>query len=109
MTFKFSDYYNDENICLSEERIRELLIDYLKKCGGECMKANLKILEQVFLGRDTELLFIQHEEGFEVSICIRKLQEPYYCNQLYKHFTNKENALAFFNEIKSMREQEETE
>lgn len=25
MSFKFSDYYNDENICLTEERIRELL------------------------------------------------------------------------------------
>ncbi|MGM0021276.1 hypothetical protein IGK80_002160 [Enterococcus sp. DIV0609] len=25
MSFKFSDYYNAENICLSEETIRELL------------------------------------------------------------------------------------
>lgn len=25
MGFKFSDYYNAENICLTEERIRELL------------------------------------------------------------------------------------
>ncbi|NBA57161.1 hypothetical protein [Enterococcus hirae] len=73
------------------------------------MKTNIKILERVFLGRDTEVLFIQHEEGFEVSICIRKLQKPYYCNQLYKHFKNEEKALAFFNEVKSMREQEEAE
>ncbi|EMF0091750.1 hypothetical protein EQ856_09110 [Enterococcus hirae] len=26
------------------------------------MKTNIKILERVFLGRDTEVLFIQHEE-----------------------------------------------
>ena len=26
MDFKFSDYYNAENICLSEEIIRELLV-----------------------------------------------------------------------------------
>lgn len=31
MGFKFSDYYNAENICLSEENIRELLIAYLEK------------------------------------------------------------------------------
>lgn len=31
MGFKFSDYYHDENICLSEETIRELLIAYFEK------------------------------------------------------------------------------
>ncbi|MGM0336186.1 hypothetical protein IGK29_002079 [Enterococcus sp. AZ008] len=31
MSFKFSDYYNDENICLTEERIRELLVDFLEE------------------------------------------------------------------------------
>lgn len=31
MGFKFSDYYHAENICLSEERIRELLVDYLEE------------------------------------------------------------------------------
>lgn len=76
--------------------------------SDEYMKPNLKILERVFLGRDTEVLFIQYEEGFGVSICIQKLQKPYYCNQLYKHFTNEEKARAFFNEVKSMREQEKT-
>ncbi|EMF0511857.1 hypothetical protein DSH54_RS13330 [Enterococcus hirae] len=70
------------------------------------MKTNIKILERVFLGRDTEVLFIQHEEGFEVSICIRKLQKPYYCNQLYKHFAEEKQARDFFNEVKDMREQE---
>ncbi len=31
MGFKFSDYYNAENISLSEERIRALLVDYLEE------------------------------------------------------------------------------
>ncbi len=31
MSFKFSDYYNDENICLSEETIRELLGDFSRR------------------------------------------------------------------------------
>ena len=31
MGFKFSDYYNAENICLSEETIRELLSACLEK------------------------------------------------------------------------------
>ncbi len=31
MSFKFSDYYNAENICLSEETIRELLVDFLEE------------------------------------------------------------------------------
>ncbi len=31
MDFKFSDYYHDENICLSEETISELLIACLEK------------------------------------------------------------------------------
>lgn len=31
MGFKFSNYYNAENICLSEETIRELLMDYLEE------------------------------------------------------------------------------
>lgn len=31
MGFKFSDYYNVENICLLEENIRELFIVYLEK------------------------------------------------------------------------------
>ncbi len=31
MGFKFSDYYNAENICLSEERIRELLVNYFEE------------------------------------------------------------------------------
>ncbi|MCU9763603.1 hypothetical protein [Enterococcus faecalis] len=33
MGFKFSDYYNAENICLSEERIRELLVNYFEENG----------------------------------------------------------------------------
>ena len=70
---------------------------------------NLKILERVFLGRDTELLFIQHETGFEVSICIQTLQKPYYCNQLYKHFAEEKEAKAFFDEVKMMKEQKEVE
>lgn len=35
MSFKFSDYYHDENICLSEERIRELLSACLEKGEGK--------------------------------------------------------------------------
>ncbi|EME7093822.1 hypothetical protein QEI46_002248 [Enterococcus faecium] len=70
---------------------------------------NLKILERVFLGRDTEVLFIQHEAGFEVSICIQTLQKPYYCNQLFKHFSEKKEAKAFFDEVKMMKEQKEVE
>lgn len=31
MGFKFSDYYNAENICLSEETIRELFVDYFEE------------------------------------------------------------------------------
>ena len=38
------------------------------------MKPNIKILDRIFLGRDTEVILIQHEEGFEVSIGIQKLQ-----------------------------------
>lgn len=29
--FKFSDYYNEENIKLSEDRVESLLMDYLKE------------------------------------------------------------------------------
>lgn len=29
--FKFSDYYNEENIRLSEDRVESLLMDYLKE------------------------------------------------------------------------------
>lgn len=35
------------------------------------MKPNIKILDRIFLGRDTEVILIQHEEGFEVSIGIQ--------------------------------------
>ncbi|HBH5424892.1 TPA: hypothetical protein KTW67_001993, partial [Enterococcus faecium] len=56
------------------------------------MKPNIKILDRIFLGRDTEVILIQHEEGFEVSIGIQKLQKPHYCNQLYKNFTDEEKA-----------------
>ncbi|NBA38097.1 hypothetical protein GVK96_01000 [Enterococcus hirae] len=73
------------------------------------MKTNIKILERVFLGRDAEVLFIQHEAGFEVSVCIQTLQKPYYCNQLFKHFIDEKEAKAFFDEIKVMKEQKEVE
>ncbi|MCH3272690.1 hypothetical protein ABI161_11945, partial [Enterococcus faecium] len=64
------------------------------------MKPNIKILDRIFLGRDTEVILIQHEEGFEVSIGIQKLQKPHYCNQLYKNFTDEEKARVFFNRIR---------
>ncbi|HAQ7459426.1 TPA: hypothetical protein IX640_001719 [Enterococcus faecium] len=66
------------------------------------MKPNIKILDRIFLGRDTEVILIQHEEGFEVSIGIQKLQKPqkpHYCNQLYKNFTDEEKARVFFKTI----------
>lgn len=67
MTFTFSDYYNDENICLSEERIRELFIDYLKKYGGECMKVLDKvtgaIVEVAFITNNGSVYHLINSEG----------------------------------------------
>lgn len=53
MGFKFSDYYNAENICLSEETIRELLWIILKK------ERKLRMSKQELVDKN-EVLSIWH-------------------------------------------------
>lgn len=48
MGFKFSSYYNDENIKLSDERIKELLIQYFEEFPiqeSDIFNEEIKVLE----------------------------------------------------------------
>ena len=63
------------------------------------MKPNIKILDRIFLGRDTEVILIQHEEGFEVSIGIQKLQNLIIVISCIKTLLMKKKR-EFFNRIR---------
>lgn len=71
------------------------------------MKETSMLLARKAIGKDTEVLFMQQGKEFVVSICITKLQKPYYCNQLYKYFDLKEQAEHFFELVTTMTEQGE--
>lgn len=70
---------------------------------------DLQILEQKRLGKETEalLLSVSYGEVYQVSICVRKLEKPYYTNQLYKIFDDRSKALEFYENLCEMREQDE--
>ena len=69
----------------------------------------LQILEQHRIGKETEAMLISVENGevYQVSICITRLEKPYYANQLYQIFTDLEEAQDFYNKLCGMREQDE--
>lgn len=70
---------------------------------------NLKILQKKSLGRETEAMLLSVEDGevYQVSICITKLEKPYYANQLYRIFATLDEAQEFYEDLCEMREQDE--
>ncbi|MEQ6206612.1 hypothetical protein [Enterococcus mundtii] len=70
---------------------------------------NLKILQKKSLGHETEAMLLSVEDGevYQVSICITKLEKPYYANQLYRIFATLDEAQEFYEDLCEMREQDE--
>lgn len=69
----------------------------------------LQMLERKFIGKEIEIMLIsvENDEVYQVSICIERLEKPYYGNQLYKIFEDRLEAQDFYNKICEMREQDE--
>lgn len=69
----------------------------------------LQILEQKRIGKETEAMLISVENGevYQVSICITRLERPYYGNQLYRIFAELDEAQEFYKNLCEMREHDE--
>lgn len=71
----------------------------------------LQILSRSYTGKETEVMLIKdkiyNQTIYQVSICIARIEKPYYSNQLFKIFTDRKQAFEFYGNLCDMREQDE--
>lgn len=71
----------------------------------------IEIIERSSISKEAEVLLVKdkvyEQTIYQASICLTRLEKPYYSNQLFRIFTDREQALEFYENLCEMKGQDE--